>query len=389
MLSGVGGIDAVLFVVAADEGVMPQTKEHLAILDLLQIQGGVIALTKVDLIDDPEWLDLMEMDVHDAVQNTVLEEAPILRVSARTGEGLEQLKQTLAELLAEHPPRLDLGRPRLPVDRVFSISGFGTVVTGTLLDGVLQLGDEVEIMPAGVRGRVRGLQNHKRKVETAFPGSRTAVNISGVEVDQIRRGNVVSKPDLYKPTRRLDVRFTLLKDASTPMRHNTRVKFFIGSAEVSARVRLLGLEELLPGQAGWLQIETEEPVVTVRGDRYILRRPSPGETLGGGVVVEPMSLNRHKRFSESVVLKLEALLAGSPMDVLYQAVLDQQVQTVKAIVQNSRFDKEVAIEALQQLFDDGKLVLLGSTPLSPRIGPDGYRRAAFINFVPKSVSDCC
>ena len=275
MLSGVGGIDAVLFVVAADEGVMPQTKEHLAILDLLQIQGGVIALTKVDLIDDAEWLDLMELDVRDAVQNTVLEEAPILRVSARTGEGLEQLKQTLAVQLAERPPRFDLGRPRLPVDRVFSISGFGTVVTGTLLDGVLHPGDEVEILPAGVRGRVRGLQNHKRKVETAFPGSRTAVNISGVEVDQIHRGNVVSKPGLYKLTRRLDVHFSLLKDVSTPMRHNTRVKFFLGSAEVSARVRLLGLDELLPGQVGWLQIETEEPVVTVRGDRYILRRPLP------------------------------------------------------------------------------------------------------------------
>ncbi len=364
MLSGVGGIDAALFVVAADEGVMPQTKEHLAILDLLQIQGGVIALTKVDLVDDAEWLDLVEMDVHDAVQGTVLEKAPIIRVSARTGVGLEALKQALAEHLADRPPRSDLGRPRLPVDRVFSISGFGTVITGTLLDGQFHLGDEVEILPDGVHGRVRGLQSHKRKVETAVPGSRTAVNISGVEVDQVRRGNVVSKPGLYQPTRRLDVHFRLLKDASLPMKHNTRVKLFLGAAEVPARVRLLGTEELLQGQEGWLQIETEAPVVAVRGDRYILRRPSPGETLGGGVVVDPFPGKRHKRFSESVLKKLEALLVGSPMDVLYQAALDQQAGTVKALVQKSRLDKEMALEALRQLLEENRLILLDAGPLN-------------------------
>jgi len=365
MLSGVGGIDAVLFVVAADEGVMPQTREHLAILDLLQIQGGVIALTKMDLVDDDEWLDLVEMDVRDVVQDTVLENAPILRVSARSGEGLEGLKQALAEHLAERPPRQDLGRPRLPVDRVFSISGFGTVVTGTLQDGVFHLGDEVEILPTGVRGRVRGLQSHKRKVEQAVAGSRTAVNISGVEVDQIQRGDVVSKSGLYQSTRRMDVHFRLLKDASAPLRHNTRVKLFLGAAEVSARVRLLGLEELIPGQDGWLQIETEEPVVAVRGDRYILRRPSPGETLGGGSVVEPFPGKRYKRFSENVLQKLNALLAGSPVDVLYQAASDQLADTVKALVHKSRLDEAAAAEALEQLLDEGRLVLLDTAPVNP------------------------
>ena len=185
MLAGVGGIDAALFVVAADEGVMPQTREHLAILDLLQIQGGVVALTKTDLVEDSDWLDLVEEDLHKALSGTILQEAPVVRVSAHRREGLEQLLQALGDCLAERPPRLDLGRPRLPVDRVFSVAGFGTVVTGTLSDGQLRVGDEVEILPHGTRGRVRGLQTHKRKEEIAVPGSRTAINISGIQLDQI------------------------------------------------------------------------------------------------------------------------------------------------------------------------------------------------------------
>ncbi|MGE5124381.1 MAG: selenocysteine-specific translation elongation factor, partial [Acidobacteriaceae bacterium] len=173
MLSGVGGIDAALFVIAADEGIMPQTTEHLAILDLLQVQGGVVALTKIDLVNDPDWLALVEEDIRAALKNTVLENAPVIRVSARTHNGLPELLQALSSCLSDRPPRPDLGRPRLPVDRVFSMPGFGTVVTGTLSDGSLHTGDEVEVMPSGLRSRIRGLQTHKRKEATAVPGSRT------------------------------------------------------------------------------------------------------------------------------------------------------------------------------------------------------------------------
>ena len=211
MLAGVGGIDATLFVIAADEGIMPQTREHLAILDILQVQGGVVALTKVDLIDDPDWLYLVEDDVHTALEGTILADAPVIRVSARTREGLPELLQALSTCLAERPARPDLGRPRLPVDRVFSMPGFGTVVTGTLLDGNLRLGDEVEILPSGLRGRVRGLQTHKHKEEQAVPGSRTAVNISGVNLEQVLRGDVIAHPGDYQPTRRMDMRFHLLQ----------------------------------------------------------------------------------------------------------------------------------------------------------------------------------
>ncbi len=321
MLAGVGGIDATLFVVAADEGVMPQTREHLAILDILQVPAGVIVLTKADLIDDPEWFDLVESDVRQAVRGTVLQDAPLVRVSARTGKGISELKQTLAGVLANRPPRPDLGRPRLPVDRIFTIAGFGTVVTGTLLDGQLRVGDEVEILPQKLRGRIRGLQTHKRKEDTSVPGSRTAVNITGIEVERIGRGNVVAHPGKYQPSQRLDVHFRLLSDASVALRHSSAVKFFVGAAEVQARVRLLGTEELKPGEEGWLQLELEEPVLAVRGDRYILRRPSPGETLGGGVVVDAQPARRHKRFNPIEIARLESIRQGSPAEVLFQASL--------------------------------------------------------------------
>jgi selenocysteine-specific elongation factor len=251
MLSGVGGIDAVLFVVAADEGVMPQTREHLAILDILQIGAGVIALTKIDLIDEPEWLDLIEMDVRSAVVGTILADAPLVRLSARTGAGMPDLIQALHSILSDHPPRPDLGRARLPIDRVFTLPGFGTVITGTLIDGSFRQGDEVEILPQGVRGRIRGLQSHKRKVDLAIPGSRTAVNVSGVDVDEVRRGDVLALPGRYQPAQRIDVHFHLLPDASGSLKHSAEVKFFVGAAEVLARVRLLGADELLPGEQGY------------------------------------------------------------------------------------------------------------------------------------------
>ena len=358
MLAGVGGIDAALFVVAADEGVMPQTREHLAILDILQVPGGVIALTKTDLVDEPEWLDLVELELRTVVAGTTLENAPVVRVSARTETGLDELKKALSDCLSQRPPRPDLGKPRLPIDRVFTITGFGTVVTGTLLDGHLSNGDEVEILPAGFRCRVRGLQTHKKKEDVAVPGSRTAVNITGVEVDQVRRGDVLAHPGTYKTTTRLDVHFRLLSDASGSISHNFQAKFFLGAAEVKARVRLLGAETLSPGQEGWIQLELEEPVVAVRGDRYILRRPSPGETLGGGIVVDAFPSRRHKRFSPEIISKLESLLVGSPADLIYQISLAIGPATVSEVLAKAGVPEANAAAGLQELWGQQKLVLL-------------------------------
>ena len=374
MLAGVGSIDAALLVIAGDEGVMPQTREHLAILDLLQISAGLVVLTKIDLVDDPDWLNLVEADVRQALQGTVLADAPVVRVSSKTKAGFPELLSTLGLLLKESPPRPDLGRPRLAVDRVFSIPGFGTVVTGTLTDGHLALGEEVEILPSGLRGRVRGLQTHKKKEEIAVPGSRTAVNISGLNVDQIQRGQVITHPGQYQPTRMLDVRFRLLPDVSGPLRHASEVKLFLGTSETIAAVRLLGTEVLEPRQEGWLQLELRHPVVAVRGDRYILRRPSPGETLGGGAVVDPHPTSRHKRFDETILHSLESMAKGSPAKILLQASTALGPAPVKDAVQRARLEAspqgsaqgvQNAAAALEELTASGQLVALEDGVLSP------------------------
>jgi selenocysteine-specific elongation factor len=349
MLSGIGGIDAALLVIAADEGVMPQTREHLAILDLLQIPTGVIVLTKTDLASDPDWLELIEADIRTTVHDTVLQNAPIIRVSAKTKTNIDSLVSILQSLLEAKPLRTDLNRPRLPIDRIFTMSGFGTVVTGTLSDGHFSLGDDVEILPSGLSGRIRGLQTHRRKEETAVPGSRTAVNISGVEAELVRRGAVVVHPGQYQPTRRLDARFRLLKDASTSMRHGEEVKFFTGASETIARLRLLGKEKLDPGDEGWIQLELRDPVVAVRGDRYILRRPSPGETLGGGVVVDHQPKGRHKRFDGEVLKSLESLSQGTPAEVLFEAALALNAAPLREIVSRSRLQASSAAPALEEL----------------------------------------
>ena len=365
MLSGIGGIDAALLVIAADEGVMPQTKEHLAILDLLQIPAGIIVITKTDLASDSGWLDLLEVDIRSAVSSTILRDASIVRVSAKNKTGLDILISQLSKILEEKPARIDLNRPRLPIDRVFSMSGFGTVVTGTLSDGHLSVGDEVEILPAGLKGRIRGLQTHKKKEETAMIGSRTAVNISGVDTELIQRGNVVIRrnPTQYQATRRIDARFRLLKDVSTSIKHGDEVKFFVGASETIATLRLLGTEELNAGDEGWIQLELREPVVTVRGDRYILRRPSPGETLGGGSVIDHQPKGRHKRFDEGVLKSLESLIQGAPPGILFEAALALHAAPLKEIFIKSRLETAIAESAFEELLNSGQIILLEALPI--------------------------
>jgi selenocysteine-specific elongation factor len=371
MLSGVGGIDAALFVVASDESVMPQTREHLSILDILQIQGGVVALTKIDLIDDEEWLDLVEEELRNTLMNTVLEDALIIRVSAKSGAGIPDLVAALQNCLVERPPRQDLGRPRLPIDRVFTMAGFGTIITGTLTDGRLQVGDELSLLPSNLRGRVRGLQTHKRKEEIAVPGSRTAINISGVNAELVNRGEVAVHPGDYRATRRLDVHFKHLSDVSHPLLHNTEVKLFIGTAEVLARVRLLGSEELKPGEEGWLQLEVKRPVVAVRGDRYILRRPSPGETLGGGKVIDPFPKGRHKRFAADTLTRLEALSRGTPADILMQSMIALAAVPLRDVILRSNLDPDAAQDAVRELIENEQLVdLEGKSGKDKLLSPD-------------------
>lgn len=364
MLAGVGGIDLALLVVAADEGVMPQTREHLAILDLLQVRSGVVALTKTDLIDDADWLELVTLDLSDTLAGTVLEDAPIIPVSGRTGEGLDALRTTLADRLRATGSRSEGGRPRLPIDRVFSLTGFGTVVTGTLTGGKLQIGDEVEIQPAGHRGRVRGLQTHKVSREVARPGSRVAVNVSGVDTDQVGRGDVLAAPGLLRGTILLDAAYRHLPAADKPLRHNVDVKLFVGAAEVIARVRLIGARQINPGEEGWLQLALEQPVAAVRGDRFILRRPSPPATIGGGRVLDPHPGRSHRRFRPEVVERLQTLAQGEPEEILEQRLARIEPAAPKELFHHAGLEAETAQRAWQALLDGGRVVLLGQQALT-------------------------
>lgn len=361
MLAGIAGIDAALLIIAADEGIMPQTKEHLAILDLLGISSALIVLTKTDLASDVEWLELLTLDIRQALSHTILKDAPILKVSAKTKDGIASLITHLQSLLENKPHRPNLYRPRLPIDRVFSMSGFGTVVTGTLSDGELTVGDEIEILPSGIKGRIRGLQTHKKKEETATVGSRTAVNISGIEVDAIKRGDVLIHTNQYHTTRRIDAKITLLKDIRNSVKHGDEVKFFVGASESIATLRLLGTEELKAGQTGWIQLELQEPILAVRGDRYILRRPSPSETLGGGIVVDHQPKSRHKRFDADVLKSLEALSHGSPTEILLEASLALGITTENNLQVKSRLDVEQFEQALAELVGTHYLIRLGES----------------------------
>ena len=360
MLAGVGGIDAALFVIAADEGVMPQTSEHLAILDLLQVTHGVVALTKIDMVaGDPDWLELVQADVAEALEGTSLAGAPIVPVSARSGRGSARLTQTIQQVLGQTPERRNVGRPRLPIDRAFSVAGFGTVVTGTLSDGDLLVGQEVEIVPAGLRARVRGLQTHKHKLERAVPGSRVAVNLSGVSKEQVSRGNVVALPGALLPTVLVDVQLRMVRQGlSKPLLHNQPVDFFCGSAEVPARTRLLSAETLEPGQEGWVQLRLEAPVAVQRGDRFILRQASPSRTLGGGVVVNPYPGRRWRRFRPEVLAMLEALRGGDPADVLLQALRRAEPAPYAAVAGASSLDRASAAQAFAELLASGLALAL-------------------------------
>lgn len=368
MLAGVGGIDAAVLVIAADEGVMPQTREHLAILDLLAVPAGVIALTKIDVVDEPEWVELVTEDVRQVVAGTCLANAPIIPCSARTGEGIESLRAAIAEILARTPARQDLGRPRLPVDRVFSLSGFGTIVTGTLIDGSLQTGQEVIIVPGPggepLRGRIRGLQSYHRQTERALPGSRVAVNLSGVSKGDIARGMVVTVPGAVTVTRLMDARVRMLADAPFPLRHNQPVAVFVGSAEAQARTRLLDAEEISPGGEGWVQFHLQNPIAVRPGDRFILRLLSPSYTLGGGVIVDA-SPRRWRRHRPEVIRRLEMLAHGSPADQMLHALEQAGLVTVGEAVQKSSLPATTAREALRELAKAQQIRGLSGEPVRP------------------------
>ena len=356
MLAGVGGIDLAMLIVAADESVMPQTREHLAILDILQIRRRLVVITKTDLVDE-ELVELVKAEVEDALEDTSFRGYPMVGVSAYTGAGLGDLRAAIDQVLDQTEARPDLGRPRLPVDRCFSISGFGTVVTGTLIDGVLAVGQEVELSPSGRRGRIRGLQSHKNKLDHTTPGVRLAVNISGLSRTDIKRGEILTGPGWLRPTQRLDARLRMVKDAPHVLRHNEGVTFHLFTSEASARVRLLDAERLAPGAEGWVQILLSEELPMVKGDFFVIR--SAEDTLGGGQVVDPNPRRRHRRFNPELMERLMMLDQGSGEDILLSVAEQWGPCDLTTLSRRANLPQTEVLERIERLATEEAVVVLG------------------------------
>ena len=346
MLAGVGGIDAVLLVIAADEGVMPQTREHLDIIDLLEIESGVVVLTKADLVED-EWVELVEEDVRDALAGSRLAASPIVHVSAQARTGLDELVETLDRVLTRRPIRPDSGGARIPIDRVFTMPGFGTVITGTLTGGPLRVGDQPNLYPGGRNVRVRGLQSHQTTIDTAHPGRRAAVNLGGTNPSQTRRGDVLAMPGAVLETRRVDARLRMLPSAPRALKPGEDVALHIGAAARVARLRLLEAEAIPPGDSGWVQWRLDAPIAARRGDRYVIRRLSPATTIGGGRVAR--ALARHApRGDEAVLDALAHAAAGDPATLIRDALADELV-TLAQLARRTELDSATTEQTIADL----------------------------------------
>ncbi len=360
MLAGVGGIDLVVLVIAADEGIMPQTREHLHICQLLHIKRGLVALTKADLVE-AEWLEMVRGEVAAFLKGTFLAGCPIVPVSATTGRGLKELTEALAALAAEVEPKRTEGVFRLPIDRVFTMKGFGTVVTGTVLAGTLKVGEEVVVLPRGHRSRVRRLQVHGANVEAALAGQRTAVNLPGIEVAQIERGDVLARPDTVQAGLAMDATLSLLPDAPRPLANRARVRFHLGTSEVLARVTLLDRDELAPGGEAYVHFRLESPAAALPRDRYVIRSYSPMITIGGGAILDPSPPQR-RRPRERILETLKVLEKGSPAEQVERLLLNAGPvpATAEGLRAAADLDRAAVESALEALRKSGAAVPLGA-----------------------------
>ncbi len=305
MVAGATGIDMVAMVIAADEGVMPQTREHMEICTLLGIRHGMVVMTKKDMVDE-EWLDLVTEDIRNFVKGTFLEDAPIIPVSSMTGDGLPELIKTMDDIAAQIPERTSTGLFRLPVDRVFTMKGFGTVITGTVASGTIRVGETIMIYPSMVTSKVRGIQVHNVSTESAASGMRTAINFQGLEKTAIERGEVVSVPEGMRNSHLVDARMHYLSSNKKPLKNRTRIRFHTGTCEIMGNLILLESETLDPGETAVVQIRLESPVACVKDDRYVVRSYSPVRTIAGGEILNPFPA-KHKRFKDDIVSGLKGI----------------------------------------------------------------------------------
>ena len=358
MLAGASGVDIALLVVAADEGVMPQTREHIDILELLESKQGVVALTKADMVEQ-DWIEVVEDDLREYLANTFLKDAKIVRVSSVTGQGIDELINEIDRLARITTQRPTEGPFRLPIDRVFTMTGFGTVITGTLVTGSLKVGDPIRILPAGIDTRVRGIQIHGAKQETARAGTRVAVNLAGVEVSDIGRGDVLLPPGYLQSATAIDAAVRVLDEAPRPLTNRMRVRLHLGTAEVLGRAIILGDHEIEPGKRGFVQIRLENPVVAARGDRFVLRFYSPMRILGGGVVLDPAAA-KHRASEHDVIERLERKLKGDQTDIVEDTLSIRDAGlTVEEIIRITALPAAEVKAALDELASEDRILQSG------------------------------
>jgi len=356
MLAGAFGIDMVLFTIAADEGVMPQTREHMDIIELLGVDKGIVVITKQDMVDE-EWLMLVEEEIREYVDKSILKGCPIRAVSGITKAGIPELLKTIEEVAAEVVEKPVFGQARLPIDRVFSMSGFGTVVTGTLWSGQINVGDTLELMPIKKNVKIRTLQVHNEKVSTAYAGQRVAVNLQGIDMGDIKRGYLLASSGYLEPSYRVNTRLRLLSSSSRTLKNWNRIRFHLGTDETLGRVVLLDRDELLPGEEAYAQIVMEKPVVAYKGDPFVIRYYSPVNTIGGGSIIDPVA-PRQKRFKEEVLNELAVKEEGSLYDVVLHELerSGQEPLMIQDIARRSGTEESAVQEEIQQLLEDEKVI---------------------------------
>lgn len=361
MIAGVGGIDAALLVIAADEGWMPQTEEHLQILNLLQIKHGIVVLNKIDVVNDPDWLGLVEEEIREKLEGTVFSNAPIVRVSARTGTNIEELRQRIEELVLHVIPKKDAGKPRLSIDRVFTMKGSGVVVTGTLTNGALTRGSKVHIFPKGLHSYIRTLESYKEKRGRVEPGNRVAVNLVGLEKEDLNRGDIIfGGAEQVRSSEFIDVKVEIIPNLSKPIKGNAELKIYLGTQEILGKITVLGGGLLKPGESAFAQIRFNEEIATRIGDHFIIRRPSPAETIGGGTVLDPLAGKHRFKDRDKVALFLQRR-AGLEIGELILSELDKNKYIEdKHLLVASHYSQPEVKHCVASLRDEGRLIAAGS-----------------------------
>lgn len=356
MLAGAGGVDLALLVVAADEEIMPQTEEHLAILELLNVKAGIIAVTKIDLVD-PEWLELVIADIKEQFANTFLAESPILPVSAVTGAGIPELKAAIKKKVTDLPAKSEIGNVYFPIDRVFSLSGHGTIVTGTLISGKIELEDNLTVYPEGKKVRVRSMQVHEKSVRTALPGQRVGINVAGIDKNELNRGSVLATNNTLNRTNYLDAHLKLLESAPSILKHGDQIRLHLGAREVLGRVYLLNKDELQPGETAFVQFNLVEEIVASFKERYIIRRYSPMTTIGGGEILTTRP-HRHRKFDSAVLANLKIKATGTNKERVALSIQTNQERSSKLnyLVKETSLASEQLMPILVDLKNSNQIV---------------------------------